>query len=94
MPYKVVRYLGAGHFVLVAALNVLLLSALCYFYLFLCNVAAYFYHLHSVAQRTRNGADIICCSDKHYFREVIVDIEIVVMERVVLFRVKNLKQRR
>lgn len=33
MPYKVVRYLGAGRYVLVAALNVLLLAALCYFYL-------------------------------------------------------------
>ena len=68
--------------------------ALCYFYLFLCNVAAYLYHLHSVAQRTRNGADIICCSDKHYFREVIVHVEVIVVESIVLLWVKHLKQGR
>ena len=68
--------------------------AFCNLDLLFRDVAAHLNDLHAVEQRTRNGVEVVGGSNEEHLREVIVDIEIVVMERVVLFRVKNLKQRR
>ena len=60
-----------------------------YFYFFFCDISADFYQLHTVQQSRRDGAQIVCRSDEHYFRQVVIYIQIVIVESVVLFGVKH-----
>jgi hypothetical protein len=45
-------------------------------------------NVHAIAQRRRNRPQLICRSDKENFREIERQIEIMIRERVVLFRVR------
>ncbi len=56
------------------------------------DVAAYFYQLHTVEERTRNDAQVIGCGDEEHLGEVVIHIEIIVMEGIVLFRVQHFEQ--
>ena len=58
------------------------------------DVAAYFYQLHTVEERTRNDAQVIGCGDEEHLGEVVIHIEIVVVEGIVLFRVQHFEQGR
>ena len=68
--------------------------ALGYFYLFLGNVSAHFYQLHTVEQWAWDASQVIGCCDEENLREVVVGIQIVVVEGVVLFRVQHFEQSR
>ena len=57
-------------------------------------VAGNLQDLHAVAQRLRNRVQHVGRADEHDVRQVVLDVEIVVEERVVLFRVQHLEQRR
>ncbi len=50
--------------------------------------------LHPVEQRARDGLDHVGGGDEQHPRQVEVDLEVVVAERVVLRRVEHLEQRR
>ena len=56
------------------------------------DVAAYFYQLHTVEERTRNDAQVIGCGDEEHLGEVVIHIEIIVVEGIVLFRVQHFEQ--
>ena len=57
-------------------------------------VARQLQHFHAVAQRLRDGVQHVGRADEHHAREVVLDVQVVVQERVVLFRVQHLEQRR
>ena len=63
-------------------------------YLLLGDVAAHLDDFHTVEQRTRNGSDVVGCCNEEHFRQVVVHIQIIIVERVVLFGVQHLQQRR
>ncbi len=50
--------------------------------------------LHAVLQRPRDLRQDVRRADEHHAREVVVEIEVVVVEAVVLLRVEHLEQRR
>ena len=50
--------------------------------------------LHAVLQRDRDAAERVRRRDEHHVREVVVEVEVVVVERVVLLGVEHLEQRR
>ena len=50
--------------------------------------------LHPVLQRFGNIVQEVCRRNEHYLRKVIVQVEVVVVKRVVLLRVQHLEQRR
>ena len=62
------------------------------FHLLLSQVASDIDKLHSVQQSRLDGRNIIGSSYEQNMGQVIVEIQIVVMERSVLLRVQNLKQ--
>ena len=51
-------------------------------------------HLHAVEQRRRNRIGDVRGRDEQHLREIELDVEIVIAERVVLRRVEHLEQRR
>ena len=51
-------------------------------------------HLHAVEQRPRDRLGHVAGGDEHDLRQVELDVEVVVAERVVLRRVEHLEQRR
>ena len=61
-------------------------------FLFL-QVTGHLDQLHSVEQRPRHGVQAVGGCDEQHLTQVIIDIQIIVMERAVLFRVEHLKQR-
>ena len=60
-----------------------------YLHLFLSNVATNLNQFHTVKQSRRDGSQVIGCSDEHHFGQIIIHIQIVVMERMVLFRIQH-----
>ena len=62
--------------------------------LLLLGVAGELQDFHAVAQRLRNRVQHVGRADEHHVREVVLDVEVVVEERVVLLRVEHLEQRR
>jgi hypothetical protein len=62
------------------------------FYLLLGEVAAYLNQFHAVEQWGRDVAEVVGCGYEHDLRQVVVDVEEIVVECVVLFRVEYLEQ--
>ena len=62
--------------------------------LLLRDVAAYLDDFHTVEQRLRNGAEVVGRCDEEHFREVVVNVEVVVVECRVLLGVEHFKHRR
>ena len=62
--------------------------------LLLLGVAGELEHFHAVAQRLRNRVQHVGRADEHHVRQVVLDVEVVIEERVVLLRVEHLEQRR
>ena len=50
-------------------------------------------HLHAVAQRRRNGLELVRRGDEHDLREVEGYVEIVVPEILILLRIEHFKER-
>ena len=50
--------------------------------------------LHTVKKRTRNTLNGIGGSDKQHLAQVVIPVEVIVMKRLILLRVENLKQSR
>ena len=65
-----------------------------YLNLLLRYVSAHFNKFHTVEQRTRYSVEVVGGCNEEHLREVVVNIKIVVVEGVVLFRVEHLKQGR
>src|SRR5690606_17137358 len=49
-------------------------------------------YLHAVAQRPRDGIELVCRSNKHHLRQIVRDLKVVIRERRVLLWVQHLKQ--
>ena len=58
--------------------------------LLLRDITAHFDDFHAVEQWAGNGVEVIGRSNEKHFRQVIVNIKIVVVERIVLFGVEHL----
>ena len=63
-----------------------------YLNLFFCDVSAHFNKFHAVEQRTWNGVQVVGCGDEEHLGQVEVHVKIVVVERVVLFRIEHFEQ--
>ena len=50
--------------------------------------------LHPILQRARDPLETVRRGDEHHLREIVVDVEVVVVERPVLLRVEHLEERR
>ena len=61
-------------------------------YLLLGDVTAHLDEFHTVEQWTRDGAEVVGSGDEEYLRQVVVDVEIVVVERLVLLWVEYFKK--
>ncbi|KAF5029653.1 hypothetical protein DSECCO2_646360 [anaerobic digester metagenome] len=61
-------------------------------FFFLC-VAAQVNDFHTVAQCGMNGRQIVGGCNKKYSRQVIIDLEIIIVESIVLLRIKHFEQR-
>ena len=59
---------------------------------FFLYVARDFDEFHTVEQRPRDGVQVVGRGDKQYFREVVVDVEIIVVKRIVLLRVEHFEK--
>ena len=64
-----------------------------YLLFLICRIARQIYYFHSVIQRTRYHGYVVCSCYKHNGRQIKVDIQIVILERIVYLRVKNLQHR-
>ena len=62
--------------------------------LLLLGVAGELQHFHAVAQRLRDGVEHVRRADEHDVRQVVLDVEVVIEEGVVLFRIQDLEERR
>ena len=62
--------------------------------LLVLGVAGQLQHFHAVAQRLRNGVQHVRRADEHHVRQVVLDVEVVIEERVVLLGVEHFEQRR
>ena len=51
-------------------------------------------YLETILQRRRNRVQHVRGRDEEYFRKIVFDVEIVILERVVLFRIEHFEQRR
>ena len=51
-------------------------------------------HLHAVLQRAGDGVEHVCRCDEKHLREIVFDVEIMVLETCVLLGVENFEQRR
>ena len=60
--------------------------------LFFRDVAAHLDNLHAVQQGAGNGVEVVGRGDEHHMRQVIVNVQVVVVEGVVLFGIQNLEQ--
>ena len=58
------------------------------------DVTAHFNQLHTVEQRRWDGAQVVGRSDEHDVRQVVVNVNVIVVERVVLFRVEHFQHGR
>ena len=65
---------------------------LCNLEFFLCQIAAYIDHLHTVLQGRLDGLDIVGSGDEHDIRQIIIYVEIIVMERRILLRIKRFQK--
>ena len=63
------------------------------FELFLFRIAGEAQHLHAVLERLRNGVQHVGRANEHDLREVVLDIEIVVGERVIELGIEDFHQR-
>ena len=63
-------------------------------YLLLCDVTTYFNEFHTVEQWTWDRTQVVGCGYEENLRQIIVNIQIVIMESLVLFRVENFQQSR
>ncbi len=61
--------------------------------LFLLGVAGKAQDFHAVLQRLRNGVQDVGGADEHDFREVVLDVEIMIGERVVQLGIEDFHQR-
>ena len=61
-------------------------------FLFL-KIAGHLDQLHSVEQRPRNGLQAVGGGDEQHFAQVVINIQIVVVEGAVLFRIQHFEQR-
>ena len=57
-------------------------------------VAGELQHFHAVPQGLRDGVQHVGRADEHHVREVVLDVEVVIEERVVLLGIEDLEQRR
>jgi hypothetical protein len=57
-------------------------------------VAGELQHFHAVAQRLRHRVQDVRGADEHHVRQVVLDVEIVIQERVVLLGVEDFEERR
>ena len=57
-----------------------------------CQIAADFDDFHPVTQGGFDGAQVVGSGNEHDFRQVVVHIQEVVVERIVLFRVKYFEE--
>ncbi len=64
------------------------------FQFFLLRVARQAQDFHAVLQRLRNRMQHVGGADKHHFRKVVLDVEIVIGERVIDLRIEHFHQRR
>ena len=62
-------------------------------HLFILGVAREADHFHTVKKRRRNVVRVARCNE-HHVREIEVDVDVVVLERAVLFGVEHFKKRR
>ena len=62
--------------------------------LLLLGVAGELEHFHAVAERLRDRVQHVGRADEHHVRQVVLDVEVVIQERVVLFGVEHFEQRR
>ena len=58
------------------------------FYLFFSNVTAHFNQFHTVEQGRRDCSQVVGCGNEHYFRQVVIHIQVIVVECIVLFRIQ------
>ena len=65
---------------------------LCDLILFLCKITAHIDHLHTVLKCRLDRLDIVCSSDEEHIRQIIVDIQIVIVECCILLRIKRFEQ--
>lgn len=63
-----------------------------YLHFLLGDISAELNDLHTVEERPRNGVEVVGGGNEHHVREVVVDVEIVVVERLVLFGVEDLEE--
>ncbi len=64
------------------------------FLFFMIEISGKFNHFHPVLQRKRYGITDIRRCDEHDLGEIVIDIEIMIVERRVLLRIENLQKRR
>ena len=62
--------------------------------LLVLGVAGQLQHFHAVAQRLRNRVQHVGRADEHHVRQVVLDVEVVIEERVVLLGIEHFEQRR
>ncbi len=51
-------------------------------------------HFHAILQRRRDGVHHVGRGDEEYLAQVVLDVQVVIHEHVVLFRIENFQQRR
>ena len=66
--------------------------ATAYLHLLLGDVAGYLDQLHAVEQGAGDGAEVVGGGDEHHPREIVVEVEVVVVEVAVLLWVEDLEQ--
>ena len=66
---------------------------LCDFHLLFGKISAHRNHLHTVAQRRLDSRRRVRRRDEEHVREIVVDVEVVVVESSVLLGIEHLKQR-
>ena len=65
-----------------------------YFYFFFDGISRDIDNLHSVLQSRLYGTKIISCSDKHHFGEVVTNLQKIIVELIILFRIKHFQHSR
>ena len=60
--------------------------------LLLSKISAHIDHLHTVLESRLDVLDVVRSSDKQYIRQIVVDIEVVIVECRILLRIKSLKK--
>ena len=65
---------------------------LCDLKLLLSKIAAHIDHLHTVLKSRLDILYIVCRSDEEDIRQIVVDIQIIIMESSILLRIKRFKK--